>query len=247
MKISTICVSWNAAKTIRFTIDSFLKQSHPDKELIVVDGISTDGTLDIVRSYNSPSIHLHIGKDKGIYDAMNKGLALYSGDAVGFLNSDDAYHDPESLGLISCALENAQMVSGHVNLVPDHLSGKVAWVRKATTYQTGAFQKNWVLPHPSTYARRSVYDSVGSFDIRYRMAADYDWILRAIEIHKFECVVLDKVLVDMQAGGLSNSGFKASITNIKETLRSRQKWLGSGFVDRAVFERVWGRVRRILG
>jgi glycosyltransferase involved in cell wall biosynthesis len=99
MKISVITVCWNAGKTIRYTVESFLAQTHVDKEMIIVDGASTDVTLDIVRSYRSPLIKIYSEKDKGIYDAMNKGLSLYTGDAVGFLNADDVYSSDKSLAL----------------------------------------------------------------------------------------------------------------------------------------------------
>jgi GT2 family glycosyltransferase len=105
MKISAITVCWNAEKTIRHTVESFLAQDYPNREMVIVDGLSKDTTLDIVKSYNSPLITIHSGKDKGIYDAMNKGLKLYTGDAVGFLNADDVYHTKQTLSHIAAGLK----------------------------------------------------------------------------------------------------------------------------------------------
>jgi glycosyltransferase involved in cell wall biosynthesis len=247
MKISVITVCWNAGKTIRYTVESFLAQTHADKEMIIIDGASTDVTLDIVRSYRSPLIKIYSEKDKGIYDAMNKGLSLYTGDAVGFLNADDVYSSDKSLAVIAAALENSPMISGAMNLVPEHTSGKIDRVWRPGSFAPGIFKNGWALPHPSTYAKRSVYDTVGNFDVSYRIAGDYDWMIRALEIHNTPCLVLSDILTNLQLGGLSTSGPRASIANVRETSRARRKWLNAGIVDRAMLAKVWGRARRILG
>jgi glycosyltransferase involved in cell wall biosynthesis len=158
MKISVITVCWNAGKTIRHTVESFLAQTHDDKELIIVDGLSTDVTLDIVRSYRSPLIKIYSEKDHGIYDAMNKGLELYTGEAIGFLNADDVYSSNQSLSLIATALEKAPIVSGAMNLVPEHTSGKIDRVWLPKPFKPGIFKSGWAVPHPCTYALRSVYE-----------------------------------------------------------------------------------------
>jgi glycosyltransferase involved in cell wall biosynthesis len=245
MKISVITVCWNAEKTIRHTLESFLEQTHPDREMLIIDGISKDRTLDIVRSYNSPLIRIYSEKDKGIYDAMNKGLRLYSGDAVGLLNADDTYHDRNSLALIAESLETADIVTGACNMVPDHVSGKVDRINKPAPFRRGSFARGWVPPHPSTYARRKVWDEVGNFDTSYYICADYDWMLRAFELHNFRVTVRDEVLAHMMLGGLSTSGLKATITNMRETTRARRKWLGAGPVDIALLVKAWGKLRRI--
>ena len=246
MKISTVTVCRNAAKTIRFTIESFLAQTHADKEMIVVDGLSSDGTLDIVRSFNSPLIAIHSGKDQGIYDAMNKGLKLATGDAVGFLNADDTYHDAHSLSYIAAALEKASIVSGWADMVPDHASGKIDRVWRPAPYKPGIFLSGWMPIHPTTYAKRAVFEKVGAYDISYRIAADYEWMIRAFEIHKIDNVLLERVLADMQLGGLSTSGFKSSWVNLQETSRARRKWLGAGAIDRATLNRIFGKIARVV-
>lgn len=243
MKISAITVCWNAEKTIRHTLESFLSQDYPNREMIVVDGLSKDSTLEIVRSYNSPLITIHSGKDNGIYDAMNKGLTLYTGDAVGLLNADDVYHAKNTLSLIAAALKTKPVVTGHCNMVPDHTSGVVATRWKIPPFTPGAFLKGWVPPHPATYAVREVYDKVGGFDTSYRICADYDWMVRVFEVHKYDHLVLDEVLADMMLGGLSTSGVKAMWTNLRETSRSRQKWLGTGPVDQAMMIKVFGKLK----
>ena len=245
MKISAITVCWNAEKTIRHTIASFLAQTHVDKEMLIVDGLSKDSTLDIVRSFNSPLIKIISEKDKGIYDAMNKGLKLYTGDAVGLLNADDTYHDKHSLSLIAAALETAPVVTGGCNMVPDHVSGTIDRVWQPSAFRPGAFAKGWMPPHPSTYARREVYDAVGGFDTSYKICADYEWMIRVMEVQKFEVKVIDSILTHMMLGGMSTSGLKASWVNLQETSRARRQWLGAGPVDAAMVAKAMGKVKRL--
>ena len=245
MKISAICVCWNAATTIRSTIESFLAQDYADKELVIVDGISTDGTLDIVRSFTSPLIKLHSGKDRGIYDAMNKGLRLYSGDAVGFLNADDIYHSPKTLSLIAEGLTLAPVVFGNIDFVDSHVNRVVQRQWQLEPFKIGSFRKGWMAPHPTTYALRGVYDKVGGFDTGYRISADYDWMIRVFEIHKYPSEHIPHILADMQLGGKSNSGLKASWINLTETSRARRKWLDAWLVDQAMFHKVWNRAKRM--
>src|SRR5689334_7637495 len=125
LKISVITVCYNAERTIGTTIESFLAQSYPEKELIVVDGASRDGTVRLVEGFGSPQIAIHSESDSGLYDAMNKGLALYRGDAIGFLNADDRFGGNESLSRIAAALGDCDMVSGNLDFVRDHKSGQV--------------------------------------------------------------------------------------------------------------------------
>ena len=245
MKISVICVSWNAAETIGATIASFLAQDYADKELVIVDGVSTDGTLDIVRSFNSPLIKLNSGKDKGIYDAMNKGLRLYTGDAVGFLNADDAFHSPQSLSMIAAALAQAPVVFGQLDFVDDHANRQLLRQWLPLPYSAGIFKKGWMAPHPTTYALRAVYDKVGGFDTSYRISADYDWMIRVFEIHKYPSQLIPHILADFKIGGMSTSGLKASLVNLKETSRARRKWLNARIIDQAMLIKVYNRAKRM--
>ncbi len=122
--------------------------------------------------------------DRGIYDAMNKGLRLYGGDAVGFLNSDDTFHDSSALASIAAGLAEAEVVYGDLIFVSDHRSKRVLRTWKAGQYQRRSFQFGWLPPHPTFYIRRSLADRIGPFDLNYGSAADYDFMLRAMELHK---------------------------------------------------------------
>src|SRR5205085_4215394 len=140
LQISVVTVCLNSERTIAYTIESFLRQTYPHKELLIIDGRSGDQTLDVVRSFSSTQIRIWSAPDRGIYDAMNKGLQLYTGDAVGFLNSDDAFHDADVLESIATGLETADAVYGDVRFVLDHASTLVVRSLKAGPYRKGSFR-----------------------------------------------------------------------------------------------------------
>lgn len=235
MKISVVMAAWNSEATIASAIESFLEQDHADRELIVVDGASRDRTCEIVESFGSPLIRLSSEPDKGIYDAMNKGLARVTGDAFGCLNSDDRYARKDSLSLVAAALETSDLVSGTLHFVREH-DGSLPvrrWIPAA--HRRGAYAKGYTLPHPTTYARRRVLDRIGGFSTAYRSASDYDWLMRALEIEGFSHAVVDAVLVDMRLGGESTSGLRSMLNNSREMLAVRRDRLGSGMIDLALF------------
>ena len=234
MKVSVVTVCYNAASTIGYTIKSFLRQSHADKEMVIVDGQSEDRTLDVIRNLASEHITLISGPDVGIYDAANKGLARFGGDAVGFLNADDRFHDEHVLAEIAGGLETAEIVFGGVDFVDDHENGRVVRRWRGSPFEKGSFAHGWMPAHPSFYVRRQVTEAVGPFDLSYRIAADYDWMLRACELHDFSTRLLDRTLVDMAIGGVSTISLFSHIKHNLEALRSRRHWLGSGVVDAAL-------------
>jgi glycosyltransferase involved in cell wall biosynthesis len=233
MKISVITVCFNSASTIRRTLDSYFAQDWPDKELLVIDGASSDATLEVVRSYPQDRMTVLSEPDRGMYDALNKGLRLYRGDAVGVLNSDDAYCKSSALSRIAEALAHADMVHGHLDFFDGR--GRVVRQWRAGPPPQGAFRTGWMPAHPTFYVRRAVAEAVGPFDLAYRTASDYDWMLRAIERHAFTLALIDEVLIDMALGGKSTAGWGARLDHNLEALQSRRKWLGAGFFDYALF------------
>ena len=246
MKISVVMAAYNSQATIAKSIESFLEQDHPDKELLVIDGASKDRTRDIVENFGSPSIRLFSEPDKGIYDAMNKGLRRVDGDAFGCLNSDDCYARPDALSIIARALESTDLVSGRLNFVREHDDSPPVRVWQPKPHRKGAYAMGYSLPHPTTYARRQVLQRVGEFGTQYRSAGDYDWILRALELEGFSHGVVKEVIVNMRLGGDSTSGVKAIWNNSRGLLRVRQDRLGSGFVDLAVFLNLASKARQLL-
>ena len=233
MKISVVTVCFNSAATIASALESFLRQNHSDKELIIIDGASSDDTLSIVRSFGGDDLVVISEPDSGLYEAMNKGLANYSGDAVGFLNSDDRFKDSDALSQIADALEDADIVHGNIDFVADHEGGRLVRRWQGEPYTRRAFANGWMPPHPTFYTRRRVVDAVGRFDLRYRIAADYDFMLRAMELHDFRAAFVDRVLVDMMHGGASTSGVKAYLKSNFEALHSRRRWLSVPRIDKA--------------
>ncbi|MEJ8572850.1 glycosyltransferase family 2 protein [Microbaculum marinum] len=234
MRLSVVTVCLNAAGSIAHTLDSFFAQRHPDKEIVVVDGGSSDGTLQILDRYACPDLTVVTGPDRGLYDAMNKGLARFDGDAVGFLNADDRFHDAEALGVLAEGLAKADIVFGNVDFVAGHESGRVVRQWRGSSFRHGHFGRGWMPAHPTFHVRRAVADAVGSFDLGYPIAADYDWMLRACELHEFSTAYLDRVLVDMSMGGRSTRDIRSYAQHNLEALRARRAWLGSGVVDAAL-------------
>src|SRR3984893_12119332 len=154
MKISVITASYNSQATIGFTIESFLEQTHLDKEMLVIDGASSDSTLRIVESFGSDAIRVFSEKDKGVYDAMNKGFRLFQGDAIGFLNSDDTFHDSRALEDIAAAMQDSDIVYGDLNMVTDHRTKRLVRSWRGGIFKRHSFQHGWVAPHPNFYMRR---------------------------------------------------------------------------------------------
>lgn len=234
MKISVFTVTYNSAKTVADTLDSFFAQDYSQKELVIVDGNSKDETLNIIASYPQESIRLITEPDRGMYDALNKALRIYTGNAFGVLNSDDTYHDSTVISRIAGKLHENDIVHGHLNFVDDHQSKKIVRRWRAKPRPRKGFTTGWMPAHPTFYVHRAVADAVGDFDLSLTTAADYDWMLRAIETHGFYSVVLDHVMIDMLKGGKSTKSLLGHVGHNLESLRSRRRWLGAGLVDYAL-------------
>ena len=243
MKISVVTVSYNSEATIGFTIESFLAQNHPAKEMLVIDGASNDATLRIVESFGSDAIRVFSEKDLGVYDGMNKGFRLFSGDAVGFLNSDDTFHDGDTLAAIAAALQDADIAYGDLNMVTDHRTKRLARYWRGGTFNRHSFQMGWVPPHPTFYMRKEVAQQVGDYDLSYVTTADYDYMLRALALNDFRVRYIPRIIADFQMGGISTRGWRVTLQANLECLRSRRAHLNAPIIDAAFFLRF---VRRIF-
>ena len=227
MKVSLITISYNSADTISDTIQSVASQSYSDIEYIVVDGASKDATLKII-SDHSAYIHKHISEaDKGIYDGMNKGLQLASGDIIGILNSDDVYADKEVIQDIVALFEKDYCDAVYADLVyvDRHDLNKTIRYWKAKAYHEGDFKKGWMPPHPTFFVRRKIYEQYGYFNLDLKSAADYEIMLRFIHKHKIKISYLPRVIVKMRAGGQSNVTLK---NRIKANREDKKAWLING-------------------
>jgi glycosyltransferase len=235
MKISVITVCFNSEKTIAHTINSFLSQTHADKEMLIVDGNSTDRTLEVIRSFREPAIRILSEPDRGIYDAMNKGLAQFDGDAVGFLNSDDVFHDQSVLERIAAGLADADAVYGDVLFVTDQIEKRPVRSWRAGNFRRGCFRYGWLPPHPTFYIRRELAEAVGPFDLSYGLSSDYDYMLRAMEVQSPNVRYVPHILVDFMHGGSTTQSPLRYITGNLHCLRSRQRHLQAPLVDLALF------------
>ncbi len=227
MKISVLTVCRNSEATIGYALESVFAQAHAEKDLVTVDGASTDGTLDIVRSFPSDGVTVISEPDRGLYGAMNNGLAVFSGEADG--------------------LEHADIVFGDLDLVASHRPRQIVRRWRTGPYVRGAFRRSWMPAHPTFYCRREVVEAVGTFDLRYRTAADSGYMLRSLELRDFKAAAIGRVLVDMQHGGRSSDGIGASIHHNLEALDSRRRRLGAGFIDYALFAKHLSKVGQLLG
>jgi len=235
MKISVVTVCRNSAATIRDTLSSVRDQTHPAVEHIVVDGASTDGTPDIVREYG------HVARfvsepDRGLYDAMNKGIRLATGDVVGILNSDDFYTGPHALAQVASALETygADALYADLNYVhprPPHRTIR-SW--RSGPYRREHFRFGWMPPHPTFFVRREHYEALGGYDPRFRLAADYELMLRFLYKHHLSACYLPEVLVQMRTGGISNASLRGRWHANRE---DRRAWLHNGL--RPAFFTLW--------
>lgn len=248
MKISIITATYNSGKTIGDTLDSIAAQSHDDIEHIVVDGQSSDDTLSILDAHRRRIARLVSEPDRGIYDAMNKGIAIATGEIIGLLNSDDVFADRDSLREVATAMQDPEVDCCYGDLVYVDSGDLSRIVRywKSRPFEPGLFRKGWVPPHPTFYARRHVYERFGRFDLNYRLAADFELMLRFLEKHRIRSVYIPKVLVKMRLGGATNQSLGNIFRQNVEIYRSaRQHAIGMSVVE-FVLGKIWARSSQFL-
>jgi glycosyltransferase involved in cell wall biosynthesis len=247
MRISVFMVCFNAAATIRGSLESFMAQDYQNKELVLIDGASKDDTLAIAQEFAGPNVIIVSEPDKGMYDALNKALARYTGDAFGILNADDRYARDDILSQVAVALEQYDAIGGNVEFVSSHETGQVLRRWRGSDRPANGFRSGWMPAHPTFYARRALATQVGDFDPSYRICGDYDWMLRALELQPTKYRHIDMTYVKMLTGGLSTSGLKSKIAISLECLRSRQRWLGAGPVDFALAAKPLRQLSSLFG
>ncbi len=206
LKISVITAVFNNRKTITNSIESALSQAGVNVELIVIDGGSSDGTLDILHGYGDRLAVLVSEPDNGIYDALNKGIQQATGEVVGFLHSDDIFESSAVLAKVAAAFRDPAVDAAYGDLVYVRYDDVNQVIRywKSGPYDDAALSRGWMPPHPTFYVRRTLYERLGGFDTRYRIAADYDTVLRFLAVGKIRAAYIPEVLVRMRAGGISN-------------------------------------------
>lgn len=223
MKVSIITVCLNSETTIRDTIVSVLAQTYPDIEYIIVDGQSKDNTVAIIHEYQDQIAKVITEPDEGIYDAMNKGIVQATGDVIAILNSDDFYLDNEVIAQAVAAFQKVptvDMVLGGVEFVNREDADKVVRCYKSTGFKPWKLRFGLSPPHPGAFIRREAYNQVGSYKLKYKIGADFDFFVRSLLVHKLNYITTDKIWVRMNVGGVSTLGFQSYKVSTYEMLRS---------------------------
>lgn len=251
MRISIITATYNSAATLRDTIRSVLAQTYKDIEYIVVDGMSSDGTLDIIKEYEplfAGRLRYISEPDSGLYDAMNKGINMATGDVVGILNSDDFYYNDKVLEGIANAFNESPIDSVYGNLVfvDAKNTNKIVRQWKGSQYSHRAFLRGWHPAHPTFYARKICFQKYGGFDLSFAISADFELMLRFIEKEQIRNKYINMYFVRMRMGGASTGSIKNIIRGNQNILRAFRK---NGFkvsplyFSLRFFPKIWGLLK----
>ncbi len=225
MKVSIITVTYNSAATIADCIASVNEQTYPDIEHLVIDGASTDNTLEIIRNTPNRISQLVSEPDKGIYDAMNKGIRLATGDVIGILNSDDFYTSNDVITRIVSVFEKEPVdgVYGDICFVKPENLNKVVRYYSASWFRPALFRFGFMPPHPSVYIRRTCFQELGLYKEDYRIAADYELLIRFLKVNRLKTRYLNFCVVTMRTGGDSTKNLKSNWILNKEIVRGNRE------------------------
>ena len=224
MNVTIITASFNSALSIKTCLDSVVHQNYNDIEYLIIDGKSSDATLKIIKVYQQkfPFIKLISEKDSGIYDALNKGVQLASGDIIGFVHSDDflEFNDIIYHIVSMTKSENLDGVYGDLQYVDKSNTKKIIRSWKSCDFKPRLLKQGWMPPHPTLFLKKEVYQKHGLFDLSYRISADYDFLLRIFKDPELKFGYLPKVITKMRVGGVSNQSLKNIIKKSKEDYRA---------------------------
>lgn len=232
MKVSIITVCFNSVSTIEETIQSVLSQDHPNIEHIIIDGGSSDGTLDIIEKYKNQIGEIKIEPDNGIYDAMNKGIALSTGELIGTLNSDDFYSSNSIISQVAAAFKNQSIdaVYGDVAIVSPKNTKKIVRYYSSEAFSPEGFAYGYMPAHPTFYTKREYYKSIGGYKTDYHIAADYELLIRFLALNKLRTKYLKLNMVTMRLGGRTSSSLYGYYVLNKEVIRAcRENGIKTGW------------------
>mgnify|MGYP006077208445 CR=1 FL=1 len=232
MKVSVITVCYNSAATIEGTIQSVLGQSYPDIDYIIIDGESTDDTLKIIGKYKRDISTILSEKDKGMYDAINKGIQLCKGDIIAILNADDFYIDDKVIGEVVEKMqeEKADSLYSDLYYVAAEDTNKVIRKWVSGKYSRRKFLYGWMPPHPTFFVKRTAYEKYGNFNLSLKSASDYELMLRLLFKNKLSTCYISRPLVRMRVGGMSNSSLK---NRVKANKEDRKAWIMNGLTPKS--------------
>ena len=244
MKISIITVCYNSEKTIADCITSVVNQSYDNLEYIVIDGKSTDTTMEIIASFGDQIFKVVSEKDKGMYDAINKGIRMASGDIIGVLNSDDYYTDGLVIEDVMSKFNeaNADALYADLNYVDQIDTNNVVRYWKSSDYKPNSFLSGWMPPHPTFFIRKEWYLKYGEYSLELVSAADYELMLRMVLKHGARLAYLPRVIVNMRVGGMSNSSLRNRLRANKE---DRKAWEMNGLTPK-YYTLIFKPLRKII-
>ena len=223
--ISIITATFNSAKTLKDTIQSVLRQTNKDFEYLIIDGGSTDETIDIVKSYESEfsgRLKWVSEKDQGIYDAMNKDIKMASGDVVGILNSDDYFTSDDILQTVDNAFKSHEIdaIYGDIHFIRDGNPQKCVRYYSSRMFRPFWLRFGFMPAHPSFYCKREVFEKAGLYSLDYKIGADYEMMVRLFKKYRIMSQYINKDFVTMRTGGASNNNVRSRITLINEDVKA---------------------------
>jgi glycosyltransferase involved in cell wall biosynthesis len=218
MKVTIITVVLNSARYIAGCIDSILMQQHPDIEYIILDGGSTDGTVEIIEKYLSHIFYFESSKDDNFYSTLNRGLSIANGEIIGILNADDVLADPSVVSIIvkNFLEKNCDAVYGNLNYTERDNLNTVIRTWRSKKFQRHSLKYGWMPPHPTVYVRKELFLKLGNYSSNYGASSDYELILRFFYKHRINAVFVDKLFVKMRLGGVSNRTVKQRLKAIAQ-------------------------------
>ena len=224
LKISIITATYNSSKSLKSCIDSVVMQDYGSIEYIIIDGKSSDSTTDIVNNYQASYSYIKMvsENDSGIYDALNKGLALATGDVIGFLHSDDLFPSNTIISELASKINNDNLdgIYGDLQYVTKENTNKIIRFWRSCEFRPKLLKMGWMPPHPTLFLKKQVYEKHGKFNISFKIAADYDFMLRILKDETLKFGYLSRVITKMRLGGASNRNFKNIIKKTKEDYRA---------------------------
>ena len=261
MKVTLITACYNSATTIRTAIESVLEQRNVEIEYIIVDGGSNDGTVDVIKEYASrpagsayPVIRWLSERDRGMYDAINKGIAMATGDIVGILNADDVLASPDTLAHIAEAfIAGTDALYADIRFVKSGDAIEALRTANTVRYCSAAKWKPWMLrfgamvPHPSLYVRRECFLRLGGYSLDYRICADFELVLRYLYLAKLNSVYLPECVVVMRMGGASTAGWRSNVDINHEDLRALRThgiWSCLPLIYLKYLFKIWGFISK---
>jgi glycosyltransferase involved in cell wall biosynthesis len=222
LTVSVVTAVYNRANTIADVMDSLSSQTYPHVEHVIQDGGSDDGTLDLIDRLKTPNTRVTSARDTGIYDAINKGIERATGDVIGLMHSDDVFASEQALSLVAEAFADPSVdaVYGDLNYVSAEDTNRIIRRWRSGSFTPEKLRKGWMPPHPTFYARRAVFEKWGLYDTGFRIAADYDAMLRYFTKGQIKVAYIPTVLVKMRVGGESNKSISKIIQKSREDYRA---------------------------